>query len=228
MNSHFIRYFLSLVIVFCIINSRHAICQRYPSHIPYYDNGKWGYCDSNKKVLIAPQWDDVEFFRNGRAKVGFREHAFDGNRHSCIIDTKGNYIIPPERYWTGVEIWEQLDAKRTTFKSPSQTSYEHILQSRFLRNAIDTSLKTFGIIDANNNIIIPLVYDNESNSEFFYDKQTNKRYFLGARNRKYGLIDLDLKTVIPFEYDQMTMENVLVSGDTIVFFITVADNKYGA
>jgi len=37
--------------------------------IPYRKGDKWGYCDWNKKIVIPIQYDDVDFFREGLARV---------------------------------------------------------------------------------------------------------------------------------------------------------------
>jgi hypothetical protein len=55
--------------------------------IPYRDGIKWGYCDSTKKIIIKPEYDSVNVFREGRALV--YKNGFCG-----FIDEKGKIIIP--------------------------------------------------------------------------------------------------------------------------------------
>jgi len=43
--------------------------QEPPALIPYKKGDKWGYCDSSKKILIQPAYDEVGFFSEGLAKV---------------------------------------------------------------------------------------------------------------------------------------------------------------
>lgn len=155
----------------------HSVCcfaqSRYPDLIPYYDNGKWGYCDSNKQILIEPGWDNAEFFSNGKARVKLGHIV-------SLIDNSGEYIIPPSRGWNG---------------SP----YTYFF------NARDTANKKTGIIDTNNNVVIPIVYDINSSSKWIQDTSNNKKYFWGRRDGNYGLIDSMNNVVIDFKYNNLQL-----------------------
>lgn len=71
------------------------MAQRLPNLIPYREGERWGFCDSNKKVLIKPQWERVQRFSNGLAAVEY------GNKCG-YIDTLGAAIIPLE-YENGID-----------------------------------------------------------------------------------------------------------------------------
>lgn len=49
--------------------------------------GKFGYADSSGKMLIRPQFDDAQLFRNGFAVVG-------KNSKYGVINTSGKFVIP--------------------------------------------------------------------------------------------------------------------------------------
>src|ERR1044072_8009777 len=81
-----------LLILFIFLAAR-SFSQALPQLIPYRDGDKWGYADSNGKVVIEPQWQKVFFFSGGKAIV----EADSG--YSCLIDTRGNIIIPRSLHW---------------------------------------------------------------------------------------------------------------------------------
>lgn len=75
--------------------------------IPYEKDGKWGYCDKNKTMIIEPQFDDTEPFSYGTAFV--KKRGLTG-----VIDKKGNWVLSPQfdigsyaeyqRYFDGLAI----------------------------------------------------------------------------------------------------------------------------
>lgn len=53
--------------------------------VPYFENGKWGYCDLEKNIRIQPAYDQCLPFRDGKALVC----NYDGREHWMFIDEKG-------------------------------------------------------------------------------------------------------------------------------------------
>lgn len=53
--------------------------------VPYYENEKWGYCDLNGNVTLAPAYDFVQPFDRGKALVC----TYDGMYHWSVIDETG-------------------------------------------------------------------------------------------------------------------------------------------
>ena len=67
--------------------------------IPYRKKDKWGFCTSDKKIIIDCEYDDAYPFTDGLARVQI-------NDKSGFVDKKGNIIIPciydsnfPASYW---------------------------------------------------------------------------------------------------------------------------------
>ena len=108
-----------------------AKAQSLPELIPYCENGKWGYVNQKNEIVIPAQWWQAYFFNGDRAYVHLIYDKFPGNIF-CIINKKGDYIVPPERRWNGIfDGWEN-----TTM------------------NSCDTN-GLCGLIDTNNNELIP-------------------------------------------------------------------------
>ncbi len=165
-----------LLLIFCILHIT-AGAQPLPALIPYVDNNKWGYCDSNGVVKIKPRWDDVTFFSNGKAIVtNIKLKHKEWNFTYCLIDDQGHYIIPPSRHWNGK--WSGWNTGM---------------------NARGKNGK-WGIIDTNNKEVLPCGFD-LSRCEFRYNSVWNKYYAIVEKNGKYGFIDTFGNTLLPFVYD---------------------------
>lgn len=57
--------------------------------IPYQDNDKWGFVDSDMNIIVAPKYDSVSVFYNKRSVVKI-------DKKYGVIDQKGKYIIKPK------------------------------------------------------------------------------------------------------------------------------------
>jgi len=58
-----------------------ATCQRNQELIPYRKGDKWGYCTPDKKIVIAPKYDDsTRFFDEGLAWVLVAQLTFNSKK----------------------------------------------------------------------------------------------------------------------------------------------------
>lgn len=55
---------------------------------PYTEKGKWGLTDKNKSVLLKPEFDTIDVFRNGYARV-------ESNKKVGLINTNGAVLVTP-------------------------------------------------------------------------------------------------------------------------------------
>lgn len=77
------KYEKSIIILFLFIGTN-CIGQ---TLIPYYDSGKYGYCDAKGKIIIEPKFDKVEFFsKESLAIVKKDENKF-------LINKKGIELL---------------------------------------------------------------------------------------------------------------------------------------
>lgn len=81
---------LTFIFVFIILPE--SLSARLPDLIPYRKGKLWGYCDSTKKIVIEPQWEQAGLFNHGRA--GIMVHGRWG-----IIDSLGQIIIQPKYFY---------------------------------------------------------------------------------------------------------------------------------
>ncbi len=80
------------LLIFILITGAYSMHARLPDLIPYRKGNLWGYCDSTKKIVIEPQWEQAELFCNGVATVM-------QNGKWGIIDSLGHLILQPKYYY---------------------------------------------------------------------------------------------------------------------------------
>lgn len=73
--------------IFIILLSSKVLFSQEELLIPYYENGRWGFCDKNKNIIIPCQYQEASFFYNGLAPV-VKDYKYG------YIDKKGNVIVP--------------------------------------------------------------------------------------------------------------------------------------
>jgi hypothetical protein len=62
---------------------------RLPKLIPYRKLGMWGYADSTGTIRVEAKYQQVEFFRNGVARVML-------NNRWGVLDEQGKEVVPPQ------------------------------------------------------------------------------------------------------------------------------------
>ena len=195
---------INFAFTFFLLSGFGAAAQGLPTYIPYKYMDKWGYCDSNKKILLLPKWASADFFESGKAKVTGIDKSI------CLIDTLGNYIIPASRRWTGF-------------------SFNGIAEGPWL-NCTD-SIGKWGIVDSKNNLLIPCAYDHpEPNTwvgyyRFVRRHEWSKWHMMAAKNGKHGIVGEHNETLVSFEYDKIFPSEEYSS--TTRYFLVEKNGKQG-
>ena len=144
--------------------------QSLPELIPYEYKGKYGYADTNGRMIISPQWEYAGLFAGDKAIVRQTDTVTRAAIY-CIIDSKGNYIIPPSRRWNG--LYNQRDivnAKDENGHPILIDTNNHIIRPYtgvFVYGTLpDTSYKIVthtnggrGIINSRNEVTVPCAYE---------------------------------------------------------------------
>lgn len=79
-----------------------SIAQQLPDLIPYRIGKKWGYCNSNKEIVISAKYDEVRLFAGDKAAV--RNGIYWG-----YINKNGKVVIPIKYYWASDFYGENFD-----------------------------------------------------------------------------------------------------------------------
>jgi len=172
---------------------------------PASKEGKWGIINLKGEVKVPFQYDEMEGIDNaymvtqkglkgiiskeGKALLPNRYTAIDRFRNSISKST--SYYIVTDNSKKGV--W---DAKAQTLCIPP--GYDKISDA-CEGNFIVTFNNKYGVINAKNNPLLPIEYDQLK----FLSLKDSKQPLLGMIKGKYGLIDLSKKKLAAFQYDDI-------------------------
>ena len=180
------------------------------SLIPYRKGNSWGYASPDRKIVIAPEYEDAGFFYSGYAAVK------KGGKYG-YINTSGVTVIP-FRYYIAKQFRYGYYYNSKKGKSDTVLFAGAALTKSGYERCIDTKGVELKCPAINENVIpeekiiesIPeKIYANvKANGDIYdkiYDDYTigDNRYFIASKNGKYGVFNNIFEIVIPYEYDQM-------------------------
>ena len=169
----------------------------------FSQNGKFGFIDFNEKVLIPAEYEDADFYRDGRGNV-------KRNGKWGIVDINNTTIVPfqYDRIWTEDEI-QRLYATYYYVEENRRLGiiniddgkvivpalYDEFIFSRLSSNfiGIKKDNKT-GYLDLNGNVVFSAIYDDI----LIYRNRTIAKFRKGD---KWGFVEPGDKIIIPAEYD---------------------------
>ena len=146
-------------------------------------NGLLGFINANGVDFIKPQYDDHCAFENGFACV--KQNGKWG------FINKNNEIVIPFEY----DMPDFCCDEENPVKYNSSSSFVNH-NGRLL--ATVAKGEKWGIIELNNNVILPFKYD--------WLLLGTGRYIGAKLNHKWGLIDINGNVIVPFIYDEIEMD----------------------
>ncbi len=166
--------------------------------IPFRKDGKWGYCDADKNVVVAPKYDDALPMTEGMAAVSL-------NDDWGFIDQSGNIAVPMKyrsvvAFNHGLGGVIQRNARGTTMGYVDKTgkqvgpmeedyNFEYQDYGLFLQHTGDK----VGLYDNTGKNVVPAKYE--------ACRPTGLLTFAIKLNGKYGFIDKTGKELVPAKYD---------------------------
>jgi hypothetical protein len=160
-------------------------------------NGKLGFKDMEDNWVIQPQYDDSYSWQSYQYSVFFVKL----NGKWGAIDTLGKTVLPFEY---------QLIYKNKDESSESDYSFRQgkVLIVETGAEMVCKIMKNnrYGLVSlATGKVVIDPVFDDNLTFLEFYDGSTSSylRYAIGSIKGKWGSIDIQGKTIIPFEYDKI-------------------------
>lgn len=146
-----------------------------------YESGKCGIYRNDGRILIAPKYDGVFEFYEGRA-------TFNVNGKWGFVDTNGREVIPAQF-------------------SQVQKFKKGLCEVAVYSNAQDSrSPRKWGCIDKQGKFVVPAIYD--SPLYFYGEISVTAKKVSGKFN--FGCIDNQNKIIIPFIYDEGYVHDQLV------------------
>jgi len=159
-------------------------------------NGKLGFKNSEDQWIIQPQYDDVYKYDG----IGFCAFVKLNGKWGAI-DTLGKTLLPFE-YLLTYKNNDQFGESDYSFRQGKililETAVEMVC--KVMKN------DRYGLVSlATGKVVIAPIYENNLSFREFYDEanNTNFMYALASINGKWGSVDMQGKTIIPFEYDKI-------------------------
>jgi hypothetical protein len=185
--------------------------------IPFRKDGKWGYCNPEKKIVIEPKYDNASPMTEGMAGVSL-------NDDWGFIDISGKEVIPLKyrsvlAFNHGLGGVTLRNAKGTSMGyvdktgkqiGPMEAEYNFEYQDYGL--FLESSGDKVGLYDITGKNIVPAKYD--------ACRATGENTFAIRINGKYGFIDKTGKELVPAKYDE-------VGNFSEGFASVMISNKYG-
>lgn len=176
-------------------------------------NSKYGIIDYNGKIVVKPEYDELFAIRDNRGYIGIKVES-DGDKAQTYIHSDTYEKEPAykkynsekfEYYWNGEKLvfvkTQSGDSKEQKGKPSLPEAVKGVVYSGNKFNPDGT----FGLY-ANSKNITGMVY---SSAGCFSDSKVAFR-----SNGKWGYIDSNGRTVIPFEYDAVSGYSALGGDDT--------------
>jgi len=199
--------------------------QELPTLIPYRKGDKWGFSDKNKRIVIKPQYDEVEFFSEGLAAV--RKGIYWG-----YIDNSGHLVVPA-KYHTASEFFPNGLArvsvlekrKKQDGNTESSSGCKKVMQE-VSDPVISPSFKD--VIIKSSPCIIEYYYLVDKKGKQVYRLDYETRYPDGKRNyysekkggiwEKRDFADTVKKTKLPYDMVHPVSEG---------YHVVMKDSRYG-
>ena len=190
--------------------------------------GKSGYIDYNGNIKIPFIYKYCGRFENGFAWVS------DENDKCGLIDKYGNIVEPLVHYYIdflsdGKIIYCDSDIRERYYIKGKPKDYvkqdwrHESFVFEVLHNPNYVGVKTRdrkqGITYIDGRIMIPAEYD-----DFAFFQTINNNGIIVVKNGKYGIIDMNNNTLLPFDFDYIYDIKVEVNNQKFVYYIV---NKGG-
>lgn len=189
-------------------------------------NGKSSVTDYNGKVLIPEKYDNIEKFE---VEDNFSYAIVQKNEKYGLINYLNEIAIPIENDLIKKRRWfDYLIVEKDNFQGLYTKAGKEIISKKY--NEIDPCFYNendrfivrlndlFGIIDINQNVIIPIEFESISN----WVEYGPDAHFV-IKNKKHGLLDREGKVIIPPVYDEILVNNSkLIKVDKNGLFGTVS------
>ncbi|WP_367388848.1 WG repeat-containing protein [Lewinella sp. LCG006] len=176
--------------------------------IPYYHEGKYGYCDTNGIVKIAPKYDKVEFFLSDAIAIVIKDNR------KVIIDKNGLELssyandieirLLPATYSTDNRGWRRGAVSRDTIKQLKWVMLDN--GECQLLNLITKTISSRYVLDARDEGVYSYIRPRES-VEFYHG------YFIGEKSDgSFEILNVDGDVL------KSTLSKPTIWGDELITF----------
>ncbi|MDB5201807.1 MAG: hypothetical protein JWQ27_1216 [Ferruginibacter sp.] len=185
------------------------------SLIPYRSGSKWGYASPDRKIVIAPKYDEANWFSEGYAAVKV------GSKYG-YINTSGKMVIPA-RYTVAKSFRKGYmpragkaggDSVLFAGASLQASGYEICITPKGVRMPQCPAIPENSVLE--NRIPVQTVVTQKTynlpNNNGLFDKivddykvaGSSETYYIAQKNGMYGVFNSKFDTIVPFQYASIT------------------------
>ncbi|RYD73985.1 MAG: WG repeat-containing protein [Sphingobacteriales bacterium] len=187
------------------------------SMIPYRQGDKWGFSDPGKNVVIAPKYNEVQWFSEGYAAVKV------GSKWGYI--NKAGKLVIPARYTVAKSFRKGFvprvgkeggDSVLFAGVSIKADGYENCIDTKgnvtvkcpaIPENSVPENRGPVETVVTQKNYSVP-------NNNGLFDKivddykiaGSDETYYIAEKGGRYGVFNTKFETIVPFEYDEIKMD----------------------
>ncbi len=187
------------------------------SMIPYRQGDKWGFSDPDRKIVVAPKYDEVQWFSEGYAAVKV------GSKWGYI--NKAGKMVIPARYTVAKSFRKGFvprvgkeggDSVLFAGVSVKADGYENCIDTKgnvtvkcpaIPENSVPENRGPVETVVTQKNYSVP-------NNNGLFDKivddykipGSDETYYIADKAGKYGVFNTKFETIIPFEYDEIRLD----------------------
>lgn len=214
---------ITLLILFIIIfQTLSPLLAQYDySYIPYRKGNKWGYCDTAKKVIIKPAYDNVtdHFYILKDSNPAIKVTQVTINDKLGVIDSTGRVIIPCKyksvTYYRGLSSIGYVDEKSyfllnmidgKIVEVPYKNDKPDLKEVQIMAPYYDTEKIKPGLfkvvhVKVNSEYKYERIDSMTINADTLISPDIPDSIFLIKRNKKWGLASMRRNTFLPAKYD---------------------------
>lgn len=184
------------------------------SMIPYRSGSKWGFSNPDKQIVIAPKYDEVQWFSEGYAAVKV------GSKWGYI--NKAGKMLIPARYTVAKSFRKGFVPHANKEGGDSVLFAGVSVRADGYENCIDTkgnvTVKCPAIpenaVPENRGPVETVVQQKTysvPNNDGLFDKivddykidGSDETYYIAQKAGKFGVFNTKFETIVPFEYDEI-------------------------
>ena len=204
-----------MLLVCLVLATVNSFAQQFDmSMIPYRSGDKWGYASPDKKIVIAPKYNEANWFSEGYASVKIgSKYGYINRQGTMVIQPKFTVAKPFRKGYMPSKTKDGGDSVLFAGASMVATGYEICINTKGIRmpqcpaiseNSVPetktlsestTREKTYTL--ANNNGMFDKIVDDYKVSG------SDETYYIAMKGDRYGVFNSKFDTIVPFQYSSI-------------------------
>jgi hypothetical protein len=202
--------------------------------VPFQKGSKWGFCDTNKVVIVPAGFQKADFFKGNSAEVQMENETYSLGKDGSLTPSTANPNSTEEiaygraagatKALKNVKGFD-LDASGKRINNYAKDSYKELFLLPFSKETYKESrAKAYnaqgkgGIINEKGEVRIPFQYD-------YIEAAVAKnkiQYYVVRNDSKFGLLKADGKPAMPLTYQKIN------TATSTPFILYQTADKWGA